>query len=242
MHNILICDDNKEFTRMLKKMLDKYADLYDATIIAFDNGNNLLEYCYDNKFDVIYMDVDLGKKNGLDIAKTLKDINPDFLIIYISQYEIYYKDMVNAEPFKFVSKNASDPARLEKELVDALSAAIRRLDKQNGFSFTFNKTEYIIDLDKVSYFRSVGRRMYIHGDTDGAPNYFYGRIGELQEKLEKIDTHFVRISNSYIVNKKHAGRYGRNQVKVEGKILTITGKYLDEINKQRDWKVIGKIT
>lgn len=238
MHNILICDDNKEFTRMLKKMLDKYADLYDATIIAFDNGNNLLEYCYDNKFDVIYMDVDLGKKNGLDIAKTLKDINPDFLIIYISQYEIYYKDMVNAEPFKFVSKNASDPARLEKELVDALSAAIRRLDKQNGFSFTFNKTEYTIDLDRIEYFHSVGRRIYIYGDTDGAPDYFYEKIGELQEKLEKIDPHFVRISNSYVINIKFATKVsGEYQIRVGSRTFSVTRKYR-EIFKKYTWKII----
>lgn len=242
MHNILICDDNKNFTKALKMMLDKYADVYDATIVTFNDGNDLLEYCYNNKFDVIYMDVDLGKKNGLDIARTLKGINPDFLIIYISQYENYYSEMVNVEPFRFVSKKFADPARLERELVDALSAAIKRIDKQYGLSITFNRTEYIIDLDKVGYFHSVGRRMYIHGDTDGAPNYFYGRIGELQERLEKIDTRFARISNSYIVNKKFAGRYGKNQVKVGEKILPITGKYLDEINKQHDWTVMGKIT
>lgn len=238
MHNILVCDDNKDVTKMLKKMLEKYADLYDASIVAFDNGDDLLEYCYNNKFDVIYMDVDLGKKNGLDIAKTLKDLNPDFLIIYISSYEIYYKDMVNAEPFRFVSKNAYDPARLEKELVDALSAAIRRIDKQNGFSFTFNKTEYVIDLDRVEFFHSIGRRMYIYGDTDGAPNYFYGKISELEERLQKIDTNFVRISNSYIINMKFAGKVrGEYQIKIGERTFFVTKKYR-EIFKKYVWKLV----
>lgn len=129
MRNVLVCDDNKAFLKAAGLMLEKYAELYDIEITTFDNGTDLLEYCYNNKFDVIFMDVDLGKKNGLDIAKKLKTINPDFLIIYISAYEIYYKDMVNAEPFAFVSK--SYPGNLEKELTEALKKAMDRLDPKD---------------------------------------------------------------------------------------------------------------
>ncbi len=237
MHNVLICDDRKPIAVMIKCILEKYADTYDLKLIALDNGADLLNYFYENNADIVYLDVDLGKENGLDIAKILKSINPDILIIYISAYNIYFKDMVNAEPFRFISKSPDDPGSFEKGIEKALVEAIRRIDRLNGFSFEFNKKEYIVDLDRIEYFHSTLRTIHIYGDTDGAPNYFYGKMDELQESLQKIDDNFVRINKSCIVNRKFTYRIGKYQVLICGKEFNVAQKYRKEFEKH-NWRML----
>lgn len=237
MHNVLICDDRQPELIMIKRILEKYEELYDLKITTFDNGTELLDYFYKNNADIVYLDVDLGKENGLDIAKILKSINPDTLIIYISAYDIYYKDMVNAEPFRFVSKSNPKIEGFKKELEKSLAEAIRRIDKLNGYSFEFNKKKYVVDLDRVKYFYSVLRTIHIYGDTDGAPNYFYGKMDDLQESLKKIDDNFVRINKSCIVNRKFVSRIGKHQIIICGKEFAVTQKYRKKF-EEYNWRII----
>lgn len=238
MHKILICDDNKIQLKVMGMMLEKYAGLYDAEIIAFDNGDDLMEYCISNKFDVIFLDVDLGNRNGLEIARKLKAMDPDFLIVYVSAYDIYYEEMVNAEPFRFIPKDGADVQKQEKRFADALEAAIRRIDKWNGYTYTFNKIEYTIDLDRIAYFHSVARTIHIYGETDGAPAYFYGKMDDLEKELAKIDKNYIRISKSYIVNKRRTALLlGGCYIVYGNKEFPITRKYRKDFNKD-GWKVI----
>lgn len=238
MHNILACDDNKDFLKMLGSILEKYATLYDAMVTTFDNGTDLLDYCYNNKFDIIYLDVDLGKKNGLDIAKILKSLNPNFLIIYISAYEIYYRDMVNAEPFRFISKNPMYFHNLEKQIADTLEEAMNRIDPKDIWTFSFGKRKYSVVLSRGKYFHSIARTVHIVGDIGDAPAYFYGKIDDIEDEIAKIDKNFVRISKSCIVNKKHSQRYGLEQVRIGDKYFPVTQKYRKKLNKESNWAFV----
>lgn len=127
MRNILVCDDNPRFVQTMLKILEKYAGLYDAMVTGFTDGAELLEYCQKHTFDIVYMDIELGKENGMSLAMTLKIINPQVLVIYISAYGTYYVEMVQAEPFRFILKDYSSIPRLEKQIADTLEAAMNRI-------------------------------------------------------------------------------------------------------------------
>lgn len=237
MHNILICDDREPTIIMIKRVLEKYADIYDLKLTAFNNGIDLLDYFHKNNADIVYLDVDLGKENGLDIAKIMKSINPDILIIYISAYDIYFEDMVNAEPFRFISKTGNEPESFEKGLERTLTEAVRRINRLNEFSFVFNKKEYAVDLDKVKYFYSTLRTIHICGETNGAPDCFYGKIDDIYERLRKIDEHFVRINKSCIVNRKFVSRIGKYQIIICGREFAVTQKYRKKF-EEYNWKML----
>ncbi len=234
MHYILVCDDNVAFLNRMVYLLEKYANLYDATIMGFDNGKDLMEYCLNHQYDIVYMDIEIGKENGMKLAKTLKMFNPKLLTIYISAYETYYVDMVQAEPFHFILK--SEPHTLEKQVVDTLNAAMNRLHPRDIWTFSFRREHYSVELSKIVYFQSMARTIRIVGKTDGIPNYFYGKIDDIENEVKRIDEKFVRISKSVIVNKKYAGRYGRTQVKVGDKIFSVTKKYRDKLDDS--WMLI----
>lgn len=234
MHNILVCDDNIAFLQRLVLLLKKYADLYDAVIIGFDNGKDLMEYCMNNQYDIVYMDIEIGKENGMKIAKMMKTLNPKLIIIYISAYETYYADMVQAEPFRFILK--TEAHTLEKQAADTLEAAMNRLHPKDIWHYTFRKEVYSVELSKIAYFQSVARTIHIVGKLDGIPSYFYGKMDEIEKEVTKIDEKFVRISKRCIVNKKYAGRFGKNQVKIGDKVFSVTSKYKNKLDD--NWKLI----
>lgn len=238
MRNILVCDDNPRFVQAMLKILEKYAGLYDAAVTGFTDGAELLEYCQKHTFDIVYMDIELGKENGMSLAMTLKIINPQVLVIYISAYGTYYVEMVQAEPFRFILKDYSSIPRLEKQIADTLEAAMNRIDPKDIWTYTFGKREYSISLSKVAYFHSIARTIHIAGNTGDAPKYFYGKIDDLEKEIKKIDKNFVRISKSCIVNKKLSYRCFDYQVKVGDKTFPVTQKYRKTFKEEREWPTL----
>ena len=234
MYTILVCDDNIPFTAMFVKMLEKYTNMHDAKVMVYHNGIDLMAYCLDNKFDIVYMDVEVGKENGMSLARTLKKINPQVLLIYISAYDIYYKEMVNAEPFRFVSKEPCSYEELELRIKDSLDAAMKRINPQDIWSYTFGKKEYSVSLEGIKYFYSLARAVHIAGDTKGAPVYFYGKIDDIEKEIMEIDNDFVRISKSYLVNMRYAGVCGKDLIMLGygGKVIPVTRKYREEYRRR----------
>lgn len=239
MNTVIICDDNKPFCDFLEKLLLKYEET-EIKVIKFYDADSLLKYCEENDVDIIYLDIEIGQDNGLEISKELKKFNHQVLIIYISSHENYYEDMVQAEPFRFVKKDLLDIEKFEKELIATLLAAIRRINKENKYSFIFNRTKYFIELDKVKYFHSVARTVHICGETNGAPDYFYMKMDELQRDLKSIDRNFVRINKSYIVNINYVVLKNKGKIMIDGKTITVTAKYKNDF-LSKYYKNIGVI-
>ena len=225
MYRILVCDDNREFLKLMILLLEKYAGAYDAVVTGCAGGQDLLAHCWNNKFDLIYMDIVVGRENGMSLAKAIKAVNPRALTVYVSAYDDYYVDMVQAEPFRFISKDASDIPRLEKQIADTLEAAMKRINGREIFSFVFDRKKYYIELRKIQYFYSMARTIHIAGNLDDAPDYYYGRMDELEKVLERIDGNFVRISKRHIVNIKYIKYMEKNKVEIDHKVFTITAKY-----------------
>ncbi len=239
MYVVLVCDDNAPYTAMLVKMLSKYTGVYGVEVKGYQNGTDLMEYCRHNKFDVVYMDVELKEENGMILARDLKKINPQSLIIYISDYDDYFAEMVNAEPFAFISKEYSI-TDLERKIEKTLKAAIKRIDPQDLWTFEFNKIEYSISLERVRCFRSVARKIHIDGDIAGAPTYFYGKLDDIEKEIMNIDDQYIRINKSCFVNMRWAGLLGNNQIRLGNKVIKVSRKCQKEFNERKKtskWRV-----
>lgn len=231
MKTVICCDDNKAFCDVLEMLLQKYRETYEIEIVKFYDADGLLQFCTENKFDLIYLDIELGEQNGLKVARKLKYLNPKALIIYISAYDDYYVDMANAEPFRFIRKDAADIDRLNRELGQTLSEAVKRLEDASKFSYVFRRNEYTVELNRVKYFCSVARTIQICGNID-TPAYFYGKMDELEKRLKEKDRNFERISKSCIVNINYVRAKSKKQVLVDGKLLSVTSRYREHFMRR----------
>jgi DNA-binding NarL/FixJ family response regulator len=88
--NILLVDDSKLFNDGLRLLIEKNA--IKIQIQQLYKGNDVFDFLKKNSdIDVVFMDVNLGPSNGLDIARQLTYSYPSLKIILISVYVNIYQ-------------------------------------------------------------------------------------------------------------------------------------------------------
>lgn len=160
MINIAVCDDDLEITKSINKLLMKYQDERDLdfTVDLFNDGSGLKSSILKGKkYDLIYLDIEMRQMNGIATAKYIRSIDTTVLLIYVSNYDNYLKELFEVEPFRFMSKPIND-----KRFYMFLDLAIDRIRSANGiYCFRFNKDILTVILRDVIYFESCGSRVHI---------------------------------------------------------------------------------
>lgn len=70
---ILIVDDSKIIRRILTNIL-KERDIFEHEIIEADDGAEALRIIFENNIDLILLDWNMPKLNGIDFLKTIRKI------------------------------------------------------------------------------------------------------------------------------------------------------------------------
>ncbi len=112
---VLIADDHSVFREGLGILISN-----DEQIKVIGNAGNreeIFRYLSDTHVDVILMDIDLGKDNGIDITKEVKKDNPNVKVLALSMHEegTYIFKMLEAGANGYLLKNTSSA-----ELINAI--------------------------------------------------------------------------------------------------------------------------
>ena len=99
---IIMVDDNKA---TLSEGLFVLEDIVpDATITGFQRPKEAIEYAKVNRIDLAILDIELGKSSGLDLCRTLLEINPCTRVIYLTAYPDYSLDAWKTDACGFMVK------------------------------------------------------------------------------------------------------------------------------------------
>ena len=79
---LLIIDDEEDIGFALSRNLEKDGHLVESVL----SGEDGLEYIRNNIVDLVLLDIRLPKKDGFQILKEIKEIDPDILIIMMTAY------------------------------------------------------------------------------------------------------------------------------------------------------------
>ncbi len=78
---------------MLKRFIRLSAGIPDLHIVGqFENALDALEYAGTNQVELAFLDVAMPVINGIELAKKLRIIRPDILIVFVSAYDEYIWD------------------------------------------------------------------------------------------------------------------------------------------------------
>lgn len=199
MLRIAICDDGVEFREWLGRVIEKWASQRHLNIQLkkFITGEELLaDIEATGYFDIVLMDIVLGGgMDGVTIAAKIKEIYNHICLIFISQYDNYYKEAFRVHPFQYFEKPTS-----EKKIIENLDQAEKdyRFSNEN-YVFRFRDITYSVKLCEVLYFVSDRRVIRIYMEN-GDVYKFYKKLDDLEEQLKRFTTRFLRIHKSYLVN------------------------------------------
>ena len=81
---ILIIDDDKKFTDTLKDDVIKFFQRIDDKAIITVINENFRQVDLFNNYHIVFLDIDLLTDNGLTIAKQLRELDSNAMIIFVS--------------------------------------------------------------------------------------------------------------------------------------------------------------
>ena len=75
-----------------------------AKIAGFARASDAVEFARNNKVDIAFLDIEIGKTSGLDLCNTLMQINPKTNVIFLTSYPEYAQSAWNTAASGFLVK------------------------------------------------------------------------------------------------------------------------------------------
>ena len=114
MISVIVADDDADCRTVLCMMLGDYPDIKIIAEVA--DGNMALEAVAKHKPDAIFLDIDMPRMSGLEVAQNLQEIDPLPYIVFITGRREHAITAFELEASDYIVKPI-DEARLEKCVV-----------------------------------------------------------------------------------------------------------------------------
>lgn len=79
-------------------------ELPEANIVGFLKASEAVEYAKDTRISIAFLDIELGRNNGIDLCDTLMEINPLTNVIFLTSYPDYAVKAWNTKASGFLLK------------------------------------------------------------------------------------------------------------------------------------------
>ena len=194
---IAVIDDERPARSELKHQLLEL--LPEAVIEEGDSGAAALQLAGEHKFDLFFLDINLGDINGTVLVNALKNMHPEMKIVFVTAYSEYAIQAFELGVEDYVMKPFSKK-RLKK-VVDRLLAgghteSGRSVEAPRRIAITSNNKTIFEDVKNIIYIETYNRGCKVYTLDN---EYNDSRtIGEYEKKLG--GGHFFRIHKSYLIN------------------------------------------
>ena len=220
-----ICDDNSIDSNYVYELVKKWSNenKYQVDIETFSSAESFLFHYVDNKdYDVLLLDIEMKKMDGVSLAREIRKTNKNVQIIFITGYSEYIAEGYDVEALNYLMK----PFKTEK-LYEVLNKAVTKII-QNDKHLILNTFDEIIriSLHDIIYIDVDRNYTTIHSNKN------YTIKMTLADIEKELDERFFRISRSIIINLKYINRVTKRDVYLtNGSILPLPrGKY-ESLNK-----------
>ncbi|MFY7965772.1 MAG: LytR/AlgR family response regulator transcription factor [Chitinophagaceae bacterium] len=209
MYTCIIIDDDLLAATELKWLLN---DINNITLIKlFTNSVEAVEYLKSNTIDIVFLDIEMPKLNGIEFAKT---IDNQCSIIFTTSHTNFALQGFNLGVVDYLVKPL-----IKERLKIAIEKAIQyanaktlslKTENSNNQLITIaaNRKTYTLHTDEIIYIES--QREYMMYVTTKSKLLTLATIKETEDALPT--NQFIRIHKSFIVNKNFITAYTTQKI------------------------------
>ena len=201
-----ICDDEPIMVQEISNQLSQYMNGEHITSYcanSFSDGRSLLESGCD--FDVIFLDIQMERPNGLETAKILRQHKNHGLLIFVTVLKECVFDAFEVEAFDYLVKPI-DSGHF-KRTMDRIVKSLQRRETKSIVFQRGTSCDVILPAEIV-YCEVQGRKIYIH-QSNGKITDYYDKLDDLERRM---DERFFRCHRSYLVNLEYVRGCNAGQV------------------------------
>jgi len=193
---IAVCDDVSADSQWLVSIIKTKDSFCECTV--YQSGEELLwDFESGIHFDILFLDIFMSGMNGVDVARCIRNIDPDALLIFISSSDDFYRESYDLYAFNYLLK----PVSVAK-LTEVYCHALERINKntEQVVHISFNNSLHTIRYSQLLYLSSNQHVITFFLKT-GEPLKSYGKLDDFVTQLPSEI--FARCHKSYIVNLNH---------------------------------------
>jgi DNA-binding LytR/AlgR family response regulator len=208
MLSIAICDDDKSDAAKIEALIKDYMSLKQMPyqLKRFHSGEELLEA--KEVFELLFLDIALGKMNGIQVGKLIRETNHNAKIIYTTSYKQYCKQAVNrVHAFAYLVKPITKD-KMDRQLDEILQCIVEEHEKEETVKFEIleitddGELEVRIkdfEVKDIYYFEYFNRKIKIKLEHE---EYFFR--DKMKDLADKMQIHNFEICHQcFLINLRH---------------------------------------
>ncbi len=247
MYKVLIVDDEFLARKLLQDYVKKMPEL--ELVGTAQNAFEAFSFCKENPVDILLLDIHMPDLNGIELARTLKNIPA---IIFTTAYSEYALESYEVSAVDYLLKPIALPRfmqAIEKAIAKLKGnteqpqattpspqpqAAVPATAEAAGAVGKVEATFIMVKADYKLYKVNFDDLLYIEGQHEYVSFYTKAKritalysLKSLEEQLPKDK--FVRVHKSYIVSIANISEIEQLTVTVAGQKIPIGGSYRDSL-------------
>lgn len=224
---IAICDDNENQIKEMRRLLAEWsADKpFALDIDEYISAESFLFSYPDKPCDLILLDIEMDRHNGMELAKHLRS-NGDMLpIVFITGYSDYIAEGYDVEALHYLLK----PVAKEKLFAVLDKYVEKRSVKADELIIETTNGATHISADRITYIEAFGRKTAVHLSDD--------RIIDCMVSISRFFAMrlngFVSPHRSYIVNLRFMRSIGKTEIALDnGTIIPLSRRLYKDVNEK----------
>lgn len=204
---IAVCDDEEKFGSQAKIMIEKLTRSIDICVDLYDDGKKLLDAFDQNPYDLLFLDIEMPKMDGITLAKKLRKKSEDVHIVFLTGHVEYALEGYEVNALRYLTK----PIKEEK-LREVLRFVMDKSVSLNQILIKEDGDERFINVSDIIYFEAQNQYVMIY--TFAGNFLVRHNIGDYEKELKKDG--FYRVHRGYIVSLAKVKRLVKSDVVLEG--------------------------
>jgi len=191
---IAICENEVKHQNEIQSLLQQWAkdSKREISISIFDDSESLIMLWGDVIFDILLLDIEMKKTSGMELAKIIRRIDDNVIIVFITSYASYSLEGYDVNPLHYLIKP------LKKEVFfNVLDKAYAIYSLRGGDGIVINTEDGAkkILTDTIHYISISAHYADIY-TSDGV----YKTRTTIKELAAALPSHFIYCHRSYIIN------------------------------------------
>jgi two-component system LytT family response regulator len=215
--NILIVDDELNAREFIQKLIFRHFSNMLAKVFTASNVQSAKELLFEENFDLVFLDIQLGKENGFDLLKQFG--NRNFKVVFTTAHKEYALEAIKESAFDYLLKPINyidlldifkkfEQIKIKDDLFERLNSLNYKLSPLNNefskIAFPTNEGMRLVHLSDIVYCQASGS----YSDVILSNNSKI-TVSKPLKYFEDVlpETLFFRCHKSYFVNLNFAEKY-----------------------------------
>ncbi|MGL6105143.1 LytR/AlgR family response regulator transcription factor [Romboutsia sp.] len=216
MFRIVVCEDENIFRSFL---VEAISDVFieksiDLEIMEYSSGEALFDN-YPENIDIFFLDIEMNKLSGMDVAKKLREHDTNVEIIFTTAVSGYLEQGYEVRAYRYLIK-PFEKDDLKRHLLACISDILSK--RENYLVLEGKGILYKIDIDNITYIEVLQRNITVHTLDDKYTIKM--SISNIEKKLKNYN--FYRSHRSYLINLKYVQSISSNMAIVNNDEVPIS--------------------